>query len=110
MATPIKYSNVYLYNRINEASRQFRIFLDTNNVQYTNMQYRDGPEAASNLVALNSWFSGRAPFTDMPVLVFEKVLWESPEDGEVFQKRECAGSPDELPADWLIKVDKLTLT
>lgn len=110
MADAIKYDDLFLYNRTNEASRKFRVFLDTHAVKYVNLQWYDEDQIANNIAALSTWFISSRPegFSDLPILIYEKVLWEAPDGSDKYQKRHYSVDPGDLPPDWLDKVEKIT--
>jgi hypothetical protein len=116
MAEPIKYTDLYLYSTTNASSATFRSYLDSNLIKYTNLNYNDAESVAINVAALSTWFDDPAnsgstgdkiQFDGLPVLIFEKLFWESDDKSEKLQKRWYAKSVDELPSDFLTKVSKL---
>ena len=107
----IKYEEVVLYTEAGQAdSVSFRKKLDDMNASYAILDYK--PDAVADALApLNTWnfddVEGKASFSDMPLVVFHDVLWESP-DGE----HKFAGSQkgihllEKLPSDFKDKVIK----
>ena len=106
----IKYEEVVLYTEAGQAdSVSFRKKLDDMNASYAILDYK--PDAVADALApLNTWnfddVEGKASFSDMPLVVFHEVLWESP-DGEHKYFRTCLStSVEKLPSDFKDKVIK----
>lgn len=114
MASPIKYSDIYLYSTINADSAKYRSYLDSNLINYVNLNYADEEGKTATLAALSTWFDDlenpgqKIQFTQYPILVFESVYWESEDGKEKHQKRTFAVKADDLPSDFLDKATKLT--
>jgi hypothetical protein len=105
MIPPIKYSDIYLYSTSDEVSVDFKVYLDSNNIKYTNLFY-DLEHKNDSLDALSTWFLDPAnegsniKFTKLPILIFEEIFWESPDKLEVYQKRWFARTMQEIPSDF----------
>jgi len=114
MASPIKYSDIYLYSTVNADSAKFRSYLDSNLINYVNLNYSDEEGKSATLAALSTWFDNpdniaeKIKFTQLPILIFEAVYWESDDGKEKHQKRTFAVKADDLPSDFLDKALKLT--
>lgn len=91
------------------ASRDFRLWLDQNNVDYRTLDYDDPSES---LAALSTWGFGDADetteFTDTPVLIFDKVLWENDDGTDSYTKKLYARSSSDLPSDFLTLVETIS--
>jgi hypothetical protein len=114
MAEPIKYTDIYLYSTNNAASATMRAYLDTNSIDYVNLNYVDDAGKTATLSALSTWFDdtekndgSKIEFTSLPILIFEKLFWESDDKSEKLQKRAYALTSDTLPSDFLTKAKKL---
>lgn len=105
MIPPIKYSDIYLYSTSDEESSDFKAYLDLNNIKYTYLFY-DLENKNNSLDALSTWFfdpeneGSKIKFTKLPILIFEKIFWESPDKSEVYQKRWFARTIEEIPLDF----------
>jgi len=106
MISPIKYSDIYLYSTSDEESANFKTYLDLNHIKYKNLFY-DLENKNNSLDALSTWFfdpeneGSKIKFTKLPILIFEKIFWESPDKSEVYQKRWFARTMQEIPSDFL---------
>ena len=116
MAEPIKYTDIYLYSTNNADSASLRAYLDTNQINYTNLNYTDDEGKNATLSALSTWFddpsqsdnpNAKIIFSQFPVLIFEKIFWISEDGQEKLQKRSYATSIDSIPSDFLEKAVKL---
>lgn len=115
MISPVKYSDIYLYSTSDDESVEFKSYLDANNIKYKNLFY-DLDHKNESLGALSTWFLDPAidietlvhpvtevitiKFTKLPILVFEKIFWESPDKSEIYQKRWFARTIEEIPLDF----------
>ena len=115
MAEPIKYTDIYLYSTNNTDSASLRVFLDTNQINYINLNYNDQGKVET-LSALSTWFddpsqpdnpNAKIIFSTFPVLIFEKIFWISEDGQEKLQKRSYATSINSIPSDFLEKAVKL---
>lgn len=113
MATPIKYTDIYLNSTDGEESQAFRNYLDDNNINYTDLKYN--PVPAEHLTALSTWFNDpefspeqwvKIPVTKLPILIFEKLFWISEDKTEKYEVRWFAKTINEIPADFLQLADK----
>lgn len=116
MAEPIKYTDIYLYSTNNADSASLRAYLDTNQINYTNLNYNDDEGKTATLSALSTWFddtsqpdnpNAKIIFSTLPVLIFEKLFWVSEDGQEKLQKRHYATSTNTIPSDFLEKAVKL---
>ncbi len=110
MAAPIKYTDIYLYSTTNIKSTEVRMHLDASFIKYINLQYVGEDYIRNALEPLSTWFRrNNEPiiFTELPIIIFDKVYWISDDGEEVFKKRDFAFGIDDLPVDFISKSDKL---
>ncbi len=106
----IKYDNIHLYAQFGHLdSANFRKHLTGKNIAYTELTYR--PEAVNEaLMPLSTWFDdgegGKVQFADMPILIYDTVLWESQDKTERYAKRTFAKTAKDLPKDFTSKATK----
>ena len=106
MIPAIKYSDIYLYSTLNDESTEFKLYLDSNKINYIHLCY-DLEHKNDSLEALGTWFQDpeiegtTIKFTKLPILIFEKIFWEAPDKSEVYQKRWFARTMQEIPSDFL---------
>lgn len=105
----LRYEGLYLYSERKQiASVSFRAVLDLNLIDYQLLEY-DADVVGPSIAALNTWVfdTGRPNFTAMPILVYNKILWESPDKSEKFAKLCYAVSAEDLPSDFVEKTVKI---
>lgn len=106
----LRYEALHFYaERKQIDSAKFRAMLDGNLIDYQLLDY-DAEAVSGCLEALNTWVfaNNNTPnFTKMPILIYNEVLWESPDKAEKFAKTYCAMSVDDLPTDFVEKAVKL---
>jgi hypothetical protein len=106
----IKYEDVCLYTQSGQPeSVEFRKWLDSINASYAILDY--SPDAVEEAIRpLNTWnfadIDGPASFSDMPLLVFHDVLWESPAGDDRYFHVKHAVSIEATPDDFEKKVLK----
>jgi len=106
----IKYEDVCLYTQSGQSeSVEFRKWLDSINASYAILDY--SPDAVEEAISpLNTWnfadIDGPASFSDMPLLVFHDVLWESPAGDDRYFHVKHAVSIEATPDDFEKKVLK----
>jgi hypothetical protein len=106
----IKYEDVCLYTQSGQSeSVEFRKWLDSINASYAILDY--SPDAVEEAISpLNTWnfadIDGPASFSDMPLLVFHDVLWESPAGDDRYFHVKHAVSIKTTPNDFEKKVLK----
>ena len=78
----VRYDNVYLYcERKLKASLEWRLWLDTRET---------------------------VDFEGLPVLIYEDIVWESPDGEDRYGKEFYAITIDDLPSDFIDKVAKVS--
>ena len=104
----IRYDDIHLYaERGASNSMAFKSWLEDNNVPFAALEYNsDVVEAA--LEPLRTWVFDNhkesVNFSEMPILIYKELLWESPDKVDRFDKIYYALSTDDLPSDFISKV------
>ena len=99
----IRYDEVHLYAKPGQAAcATIRQWLDSNGIAYTNLDYQDPTDT---LAALSTWFQDEEGndiiFTDTPVLVYDKLLWEADDKSDRYAHRYYVTDVNDLPDDFV---------
>jgi len=99
----IRYDEVHLYAKIGQAAcATIRQWLDSNGIAYTNLDYQDPTDT---LAALSTWFQDEEGndiiFTDTPVLVYDRLLWEADDKSDRYYHRQYVTDVNDLPDDFV---------
>lgn len=106
----LRYADLHLYTERGSSScAAFRSWLDSQKVPFANLDYpSDLVEDA--LSPLRTWIFANegvpVDFSSMPVLVYKDVLWEAPDGSDRYDNVYYALSQDDLPNDFLEKLDR----
>lgn len=98
----VRYDEIHLYAKPGQAaSATIRKWLDAKGVAYTNLDYTDPTET---LAALSTWFEdeegNNIVFSDTPVLVYDRVLWEADDKSDRYAHRHYVTDVKKLPDDF----------
>jgi len=72
----LKIVNVYLYASTNKDSEAAKVWLETHNIPYTLLCYRDEAQHPMVFEALNSWFN--TTLDSFPVVVYDEIHDDMP--------------------------------
>jgi hypothetical protein len=109
----VRYDNVYLYcERKQKASLEWRLWLDTRETAYIIIDYDPGEASELALVPLRTWTfknnDATVDFEGLPILIYEDIVWESPDGEDRYGKEFYAITIDDLPSDFIDKVAKVS--
>jgi hypothetical protein len=109
----VRYDNVYLYcERKQKASLEWRLWLDTRETAYIIIDYDPGEASELAIVPLRTWtFKNNDAcfnFEGLPILVYEDIVWESPDGEDRYSKQFYAITIEDLPSDFVDKVVKVS--
>ena len=109
----IRYDNVYLYcERKQKASLDWRLWLDTRETAYSIIDYEPGEASELAVAPLRTWTfknnDATVDFEGLPILIYEDIVWESPDGEDRYSKQFYAITTDDLPSDFVDKVAKVS--
>ena len=109
----VRYDNVYLYcERKQKASLDWRLWLDTRETAYSIIDYDPGEASELAVVPLRTWTfknnDAQVDFEGLPILIYEDIVWESPDGEDRYGKQFYAITTDDLPSDFVDKVTKVS--
>lgn len=114
MAEVLKYTDIYLYSTDNSSSVEFEKFLNDNNIEFVKLHYatEHAEGKITTIEALNTWFEdpsnpgSKIIFSDLPILIFEKLYWEAEDKSERLEKRDYIISLANIASDFIAKANK----
>jgi hypothetical protein len=94
-----------------KASSDIKKHLIDNDIAYNDLCY-EADSIGPCLTALSTWFYNdegqRIVFTEMPVLTYDEIYWESDDGSVTASKRLYAVQVSDLPADFIAKAVKVS--
>lgn len=109
MANTLKYAQITLHGKRNhEPTQNFAEWLRSVGVLFQLLDHEDPTE---NIAAVRTWFrddEGNDATFNVPVLTFNRVLWEDPQgDEDPYTQTLFATGYADLPADFVQKAEKV---
>lgn len=118
MATPIRYDTLYMHGKLRHIpSIEFRANLLSHKVDFADLVFEDPTDC---LVSLSTWFltpeckadpslpPEKVQFSELPILTYDTVYWESDNKEHKYSVRNYALKPEDLPSDFFDLVIKIT--
>jgi len=106
----VRYDQVHLYAKPGQAAcATIRQWLDANGITYVNLDY---PDPAETLAALSTWFEdgegNKIIFDDTPVIIYDRLMWESDDGTDRYAHRQYATSVADLPDDFTTLAEQVS--